>query len=110
MLDRLYPVDFHAFHSLTGGEADSLLGGERRKARTPERTCVNVYICAPVLRHDKAEAFLIVKEIHLAIDHGAGRPRIAVPMGGKAVSPLKAVTAAVAVAETIATKAVVPTE
>src|SRR6185437_1140971 len=84
--------------------ANALFGFERLDAGTAQGTGVNVNIARAAVRHDKTEAFLVVEELDLALDHRAARPGIA--CAGKAVAAPKSVPAEpVAAAEPIAAPA-----
>src|ERR1700731_3126416 len=116
-LQRLDAVDLESLHALSCRKPNVLFGCERRQARTPESTCMDVNIRAAIFRHHKAETLLIIEEFDFALDHRAGRPGIArrgkaIPAtepipATEAISAPEAIAALVAVA---ATKSVAATE
>src|SRR5215475_705241 len=69
--DQLDTIDLDALHALTGGIANALLRRKDRNPRTAQGAGMEVDVPASILRHHKAEALLVVEELHGAFDHRA---------------------------------------
>src|ERR1700679_3487447 len=102
-LDQLDPVDFDALVALAGGVADALFGVQRLDSGAAQGGRVQVDVVAAVLRHDEAEAFLVVEELDPAFDHHAAGAAAAVASAAEIAAAAKTVAPAeaVAAAETV---------
>src|ERR1700679_2397749 len=97
-LDQLDPVDFDALVALAGGVADALFGVQRLDSGAAQGGRVQVDVVAAVLRHDEAEAFLVVEELDPAFDHHAAGAAAAVASAAEIAAAAKTVAPAEAVA------------
>src|SRR5579872_6671316 len=89
-LNQFNPVDFDALVPLARGIADALVRFDHLYARAAKRAGMQIDVARAIVRHHKAEAFLVVEELDLAFDHGAGRRAVAVKTAAAAKAPAAA--------------------
>src|SRR5471032_237213 len=97
--DYFDAVHFNTLIALARRVTNALIGFHHLHARAPKRTGMEIDVAAAIVGHHKTEALLVVEELDLAFDHGAGGCIMV------AITPAAAAAVTAATAEAVAAAA-----